>query len=124
MKARAKMQLIKEERAQTAAATASSFRSRVTGGFAAKIKLAPKCKFCVRNEWHTACSCGGIVCLAHTQIELKSGSCRDKKRVGAKERAVLMVQARWRAKKGQFAYHLKQKALRRLASTVDDWVRY
>ena len=40
------------------------------------------------------------------------------------ERAALKIQSRWRAKKGQLAYHMKRKAIRELAKHVHDWIEY
>ena len=69
MKARAKMQLIKEERAQTAAAhRIQVWWSRVTGGFAAKMKARAKMQLIKEERAQTAAAhrikFGGVVSLA------------------------------------------------------------
>jgi hypothetical protein len=126
MKARAKMQLIKEERIEMAAAHhIQLWWSHVTGGFAAKMKARAKMQIVREDQmahrlqlwWHRISGTYANRIKERARAEIK-------KEWEQKERAVLMVQARWRTKKGQFAYHLKQKALRRLANTVDDWVRF
>ena len=57
--ARAKMQLIKEERAQTAAAHRIKFGGVVSLAGCSKMARA-KMQILREEQWH-ACSCGGIV---------------------------------------------------------------
>jgi hypothetical protein len=126
MKARARMQLIKEEKEEDEAAHRIQLWWHLkSGNFAAKLKARAKMQSIKEDR------------MAH-KIQLwwynvnGNFAQRIKERARAEiaeewrqlESAALRVQSRWRTKKGQFSYHLKQKALKRLAGTVDDWLRY
>ncbi len=126
MKARARIADMQAERERVAAASRIQLWWHVLGGdFAAKLKARAQMQTVKEDRsahrlqlwWHrvNGTYAQRIKARARAEIHLEWKQ---------RERAALLVQARWRAKKGQFAYHLKQKALRRLANTVDDWVRY
>ena len=126
MKARAKMQLRKEENARNAAVhRIQQWWHLKSGSYAAKMIARAKMQTILEDRsahklqlwWHRVNGTFAQRIKERARAEIKE----EWRQL---ESAALRVQARWRCKKGQLSYHLKQKALKRLASSVDDWIKY